>query len=1131
LDGITNLEENQTQGNPFESGGNAGILRRDIWNVPGNTMQSLTGSANFPKAPNLSMQLRGSPLSFEARGDNYGDRIRGCLVPPVSGSYQLWIAGDDATELWLSADRSRLNKRKIAFSESWTAPGAYETFASQKSALVSLTAGIPYYYEILHKEATIGDYVSVAWNLNPTNLASSGTASQSSTYLEALPSYAINGDTTPTRMSHTLSLQNSWWKVDLGSDRLINKVVLWNRTDAIQNQQRLSNFRVSVLDASGNEIIGQNFYQGAGYVNGSMAWDLPAPVTGRTVKVQFLGYNNMGNGYLCLAEVQVFNWQPMSTRQVVAAQDLRSEYDEPLDLDEDSLPDAWESAHGLSPVDGGATDPMQGEYGDLDGDLMSNLEEYGRGLNPNSLDRAPGRLLIERWNNVSAYSTSELIASSRIYSPADSSFLAAPQDLKFPGEYFGTRSRGYLTPVATGDYTFWISSRTGAQLWLSSSDLKGKYAKQLLAQMDPDLGSGHGIGWKESNLWDRFASQRSIKVHLESGHSYYLEIIHQHGHTLDAHSSVAWALNDGPRQDLPASVISSYHKTADDLDDDYLPDSWEAEHGLNVVDCGQIDPNRQGERGDYDGDGLTNREEYLLGTDPAQMDTDGDGVSDFDEVKRFGTSPIEGSSFTASRVDTVDLANYNPSGSSGSWQMFDGGLLGSSFRGHVEWSFTVPSDGWWVIDLGARLRGDLRPTEEVPLGIKIDNKALAPETMRFLNGQASSLKLATPYLTAGNHTFGLEIRNEVGRRTLQIQSLSVSTPGGADIDGNGRPDWLDSLLAKENGVLPFASESVVSPLFIEGSVRYTGGAAVTGSGQSINVSRGLGDLHWFANVDLDPAGGTPIQVDLETGRANAQVAWTRWNAMGAGSLTIRSGDSVKIGAWQTLDDANAVQITVIGQTHNLLAAESFVQQFSQPGNYVVSVVLASGVTTTNRITVVSADFGQPMAFYSDVVAWRSFPGVPAALKISGDPSLFVDDSVSEGTGQSVKLRATSSGSHVMAARIPGGPIVGLGVVTTLGIADALRGDAAEYIGSTEDGYRILRTPIVVTDLPPGGRVVLTIFRAGVTFLDGTTVKTLTSADFVEGVAYVDFRYPAGMTGGYCHYIDVYDAQNRYLGRR
>jgi hypothetical protein len=104
-------------------------------------------------------------------------------------------------------------------------------------------------------------------------------------------------------------------------------------------------------------------------------------------------------------------------------------------------------------------------------------------------------------------------------------------------------------------------------------------------------------------------------------------------------------------------------------------------------------------------------------------------------------------------------------------------------------------------------------------------------------------------------------------------------------------------------------------------------------------------------------------------------------------------------------------------------------------------------------------------------------------------------------------------------------------VTTLGFSDALKHDATTFVGSTADGFRILRTPIMLTDLPPGGKVVMTIFRAGVTFLNGTTVFTLGADAFRNGVAYVDFRYPANMQGGYCHYTDVYDADGRHLGRR
>jgi len=42
---------------------------------------------------------------------------------------------------------------------------------------------------------------------------------------------------------------------------------------------------------------------------------------------------------------------------------------------------------------------------------------------------------------------------------------------------------------------------------------------------------------------------------------------------------------------------------------------------------------------DTDGDGLTDYEEYLLGNDPRNPDTDGDGISDYDEIFVYGTDP------------------------------------------------------------------------------------------------------------------------------------------------------------------------------------------------------------------------------------------------------------------------------------------------------------------------------------------------------------------------------------------------------------------------------------------------------------------------------------------------------------
>ncbi len=117
----------------------------------------------------------------------------------------------------------------------------------------------------------------------------------------------------------------------------------------------------------------------------------------------------------------------------------------------------------------------------------------------------------------------------------------------------------------------------------------------------------------------------------------------------------------------------------------------------------------------------------------------------------------------------------------------------------------MPADGWWIIELGGRLRGTLRSVEELDLGIRIDGKALAPKQMRFLNEEPSSLKVVSPFLAAGTHTFEIDIRNEIGRRTFQLLSLKILSAGGFDGDGNGRPDWLDTMLAGSNSLAPVPS--------------------------------------------------------------------------------------------------------------------------------------------------------------------------------------------------------------------------------------------------------------------------------------------------------------------------------------
>lgn len=75
------------------------------------------------------------------------------------------------------------------------------------------------------------------------------------------------------------------------------------------------------------------------------------------------------------------------------------------------------------------------------------------------------------------------------------------------------------------------------------------------------------------------------------------------------------------------------------------------------------EPETSGEEADSDRDGLSDREEQILGTSPYEVDTDQDGLFDREEVKIYQTNPLEPDSDNDGYKDGEEVkANYNPLG-------------------------------------------------------------------------------------------------------------------------------------------------------------------------------------------------------------------------------------------------------------------------------------------------------------------------------------------------------------------------------------------------------------------------------------------------------------------------------------
>jgi parallel beta-helix repeat protein len=163
-----------------------GGIIREVWNnSAGNDVAQIPLQSVSSATTQLSA-LEG-PLNI---GENYGAKIKGFLIPPITGKYTFWISADDSGEIWLSTDAKPANKVNIANTLSWTNAREWNKFSSQKSKEITLQAGQKYYVEVLHKQGGGGGNLAVQWMLPNGTVESPIPASRLEAYTETVdPGY------------------------------------------------------------------------------------------------------------------------------------------------------------------------------------------------------------------------------------------------------------------------------------------------------------------------------------------------------------------------------------------------------------------------------------------------------------------------------------------------------------------------------------------------------------------------------------------------------------------------------------------------------------------------------------------------------------------------------------------------------------------------------------------------------------------------------------------------------------------------------------------------------------------------------------------------------------------------------
>jgi hypothetical protein len=158
-----------------------------------------------------------------------------------------------------------------------------------------------------------------------------------------------------------------------------------------------------------------------------------------------------------------------------------------------------------------------------------------------------GLALREFWTGISGTAVTSL--TSNVNYPYNPSGRELSKSFEGPtgwADNYGTRIRGYLHPVTTGTYYFYIASDDGGELWLSTDDNPANAVK--ICQVS---------NWVNAYQWDSSAEQKSSAKTLVAGQDYYIEARHKEGGGGDS-VAVAW---QGPgliRQAITGPYLSPY---------------------------------------------------------------------------------------------------------------------------------------------------------------------------------------------------------------------------------------------------------------------------------------------------------------------------------------------------------------------------------------------------------------------------------------------------------------------------------------------------------------------------------------------------------------------------------------------
>lgn len=547
---------------------------------------------------------------------------------------------------------------------------------------------------------------------------------------------------------------------------------------------------------------------------------------------------------------------------------------------------------------------------------------------------------------------------------------------------------------------------------------------------------------------------------------------------------------------------------------------------------------------DSDSDGISDSDEALYGTLANNADTDGDGVSDYDELFVIFSNPLV-ADFDGTETIVASATGSAFTNSLGNWQREGDVAYAREQRGWVEYTFDTLETGSFRFDVTGGQNNAYSDERRFDLVLYVDGQRVDSSYLEAGYGESDAASFFLPQLFAGSHTLRIEWINGAPGTSLRLDSVSLASLGGEDADGNGVVDWLDSRLAATSDFDETTVYTSISPYTLEGSTSHVSFVRVTSNyepnpaePETVSVQQGLqGD--YFAHIDLAPDTDTTVSVseqnDLIT--FDKTVIWTPLNLLESEDLLIRAGDSLLLSAftreYQT-DEATSITVSdgSMTETYSLTAAEAAQHEFATAGNYTLTATLTPSagdpISATVAVEVVGVSFGTaPRVVVGDTRDWTA-PGVPEEAFLEADSFIYFSEKSPVDGSRRFSLSTNSTSEGTILARLgEDGPILGRTTLYPL-VNYHYTEPRWSIVDTFEDGTELWSASINLGgDVPDDIEVHIRIFKAGVTFLDGSVEMTITKDDLDElGVfRYYMLRSPESR-GSTCHTTTVYQDGER-----